>query len=121
MRVLIVDDSPIIRFELSDILEGLGFEIVGEAEDGEQAVLKYKELMPDVVTLDIVMPNKDGYYALKEIKNLNPNANVIMVTALSSKQVLKECLAAGAFDFIEKPFVKDKIIQVFQRFEKYWK
>lgn len=118
IKVLVVDDSDIIRFELMDILEEAGFEIVAEAENGVVGVSKFTELKPDVVTLDIIMPEKDGITALKEILQINPAAKVVMVTAMGSKQTLFECIKAGAFDFIEKPFVKDKVIRTLDKIKK---
>ncbi|MBP7652456.1 response regulator [Candidatus Dependentiae bacterium] len=118
LKVLIADDSPIIRFELIDVLEEIGCEIVGEAENGVQAVELFKQFDPAVVTLDIIMPEKDGITALKEILQIKPTTKVIMVTAMGSKQTLFECIKAGAFDFIEKPFVKEKVVQTFQKVQK---
>ncbi|HON56125.1 MAG TPA: response regulator [bacterium] len=109
LRVLIADDSQMIRFEISTLLEELGAEIVGEAENGQQAVELYQQLKPDLVTLDIIMPEKDGITALKEILAINPTAKVIMVSAMGDKKSLLTCLSAGAFDFIEKPFVAEKV------------
>ena len=118
LKVLIAHDSPVIRFELMDIIEEYGFEVVGEAENGVQAVLMYQQLKPDFVTLDIIMPEKDGLAALREILAYKPTAKIVMVTAMGSKQTLFECIKLGAFDFIEKPFVKEKIIQTLQKTQK---
>jgi len=118
LKVLIADDSPIIRFELVDILEEFGCEIVGEAENGIQAVELFKQFEPDIVTLDIIMPEKDGITALKEILQIKPTAKIVMVTAMGSKQTLFECIKAGAFDFIEKPFVKEKVVLTLQKVQK---
>ncbi len=116
--MLVVDDSEIIRFELIDILEDSGFEVVGEAENGAIGVSKFLEFKPQVVTLDIIMPEKDGITALKEILQINSNTKVVMVTAMGSKQTLFECIKGGAFDFVEKPFVKEKVQRTLDKIKK---
>jgi len=114
--VVIADDSALIRFQLSDILSELGFEILGEASNGNEAVLLYKNLKPDFVTLDIVMPEKDGPQALDEIKTIDPNAKVIMITALGKQEVVKDCIKRGASDFIVKPFNPMVIKDIFNKY-----
>lgn len=109
LKVLIADDSTMIRFELTTMLEDMGLEIAGEAENGVQAVELYQQLKPDLVTLDIIMPEKDGITALKEILALDPSAKIVMVSAMGDKKSLLTCLSAGAFDFVEKPFVAEKV------------
>ena len=103
-RILIVDDAAFMRMMLKDILTKGGFEIAGEAGDGNEAVAKYNELKPDLVTLDITMPNKDGIQALKEIKAADPNATCVMCSAMGQQSMVIEAIQSGAKDFIVKPF-----------------
>ncbi len=111
-RILIVDDAAFMRMMLKDILGKNGHEILGEAANGAEAVKKYRELKPDLVTLDIIMPEVGGIEALKQIMSEHPNANVVMCSALGQEAMVKEALAAGARDFIVKPFQKDKVLEV---------
>ena len=115
-KILIVDDSPIVIYELSVILDELGFSVVGEALSGEEALEKIDELNPDIITLDIVMPGINGFELLKKIKDSGKNIKIIMITALGKQQMILDCLRAGADDFIEKPFVKEKIINVLNNY-----
>lgn len=110
-KVLIVDDAAFMRMTLRKIFEKNGFEVVGEAENGAKGVEKYKELQPDVVTLDITMPEKDGIAALKEINAYQPKAKVIMVSAMGQESMVKEALINGAKTFIVKPFKEDYVIE----------
>ncbi len=103
-RVLIVDDARFMREKLKEIFEELGFEIAGEAIDGDSAVNLYEELKPDLVTMDIVMPNKNGIDAIREILEKDPDAKIIVVTTLGQEGMVVEALEAGAEDFIVKPF-----------------
>ena len=109
--ILIVDDAAFMRMMIKDILSKNGFNIVGEAEDGAEAVEKYKELTPDLVTMDITMPEKDGITALKEIKEMNPNATIIMCSAMGQQAMVIDAIQAGAKDFIVKPFQADRVIE----------
>jgi two-component system chemotaxis response regulator CheY len=105
--ILIVDDSKFMRKTLSDILTEAGHQIVGEAENAKEATELYKILKPDLVTLDIIMPDVggvDAISALKEMIDVNPQAKVMMVSAMGQEQVVEECMQAGAKDFIAKPF-----------------
>ena len=108
-KILIVDDAAFMRMMLKDILTKGGFEIAGEAADGVEAVAKYNELKPDLVTLDITMPNKDGIQALKEIKAADPNATCVMCSAMGQQSMVIEAIQSGAKDFIVKPFQADRI------------
>ena len=99
-----------MRMMLKDILTKGGFEIAGEAADGVEAVAKYNELKPDLVTLDITMPNKDGIQALKEIKAADPNATCVMCSAMQQSMVI-EAIQSGAKDFIVKPFQADRVLE----------
>ncbi|WOO38140.1 response regulator [Anaerocolumna sp. AGMB13020] len=113
--VLIVDDAIFMRRVIREMLEKNGYEVVGEAENGKIAIQKYKEHKPDIVTLDITMPEMSGSMALKEIMNLDQAAKVIMVTAMGQEELVKEAIIAGARSFIVKPFTEEKLIQVLQK------
>lgn len=113
-RVLIVDDAIFMRKSLSLILKKTGFEIVGEADNGINGVLKYAELKPDLVTMDITMPFMDGITALKEIKKIDTNAKVIMVSAMGQEAYVREAIVAGAKSFIVKPFKENHVIKVLE-------
>ena len=110
-KVLIVDDAAFMRMMLKDILTKGGYEIVGEAADGNEAVAKYNELKPDLVTLDITMPNKDGIQALKEIKASDPAAVCVMCSAMGQQSMVVEAINSGAKDFIVKPFQQDRVLE----------
>lgn len=108
-RVLVVDDAKFMRVKLRDILESDGFNVVGEAEDGLQAVDKARQLKPDVITMDITMPNMDGISAVQEIKKNNPGQLVVMISALGQADKVRAAIISGAADFIVKPFDPDKV------------
>ncbi|MDR3354949.1 MAG: response regulator [Synergistaceae bacterium] len=110
-RVLIVDDAAFMRMMLRDILAKNGFEIAGEAENGKTAVQMYNELKPDVVTMDITMPEMDGIAAVKEIKAADPEAKVVMVSAMGQQAMVIEAIRSGAADFIVKPFQPDRVLE----------
>ena len=117
-RVLIVDDALFMRKMLSDILRKEGFEVVGEAENGKEAVEKYKELRPDLVTMDIVMPKMeeiDGIGAVKEIMKIDPKAKIVMVSAMGQHALVVEAIQAGAKDFIVKPFQPSRVAEAMRR------
>ena len=109
-KILIVDDSRTSRKILRTILENAGHEVIGEAVDGVDGVAKFQELSPEITTLDITMPNMDGLEALKEIKKLNTDAKVIMVTAAGQQNKMVEAIKSGASEFVTKPFEADEII-----------
>lgn|SRR5690554_2668054 len=113
--VLIVDDAAFMRMMIKDILSKNGFDVVGEAENGQVAVEKYAELTPDLVTMDITMPEKDGIQALKEIKAQNPNATVIMCSAMGQQAMVIDAIQAGAKDFIVKPFQADRVLEAINK------
>ena len=113
--VLIVDDAKFMRTKLRNILENSNFKVSGEAEDGKQAVQMFSQFKPDVVTMDITMPNVDGITALRAIKKINPEARVVMISALGQKDKVKDSLIAGAMDFIIKPFVPEKVVEIVMR------
>ncbi|MBN6185819.1 response regulator [Aneurinibacillus sp. BA2021] len=114
-RVLIVDDAAFMRMMIKEILTKNGYNVVGEASDGAQAVEKYKELNPDLVTMDITMPEMDGITALKEIKKINPAAKVIMCSAMGQQAMVIDAIQAGAKDFIVKPFQADRVIEAIKK------
>ncbi|MCA1053522.1 response regulator [Rossellomorea aquimaris] len=114
-KILIVDDAAFMRMMIKDILTKNGFEVVGEAADGAQAVEKYKELQPDLVTMDITMPEKDGIAALKDIKSIDPGAKIIMCSAMGQQAMVIDAIQAGAKDFIVKPFQADRVIEAIQK------
>jgi two-component system, chemotaxis family, chemotaxis protein CheY len=109
-RVLIVDDAAFMRMSLKEMLEKNGYEVVGEAENGLVGVNKYKSLKPDLVTMDITMPEMDGIKALRIIKKEDPDAKVIMITAIGQDPMVREAIMSGAKGFIVKPFKKDGVI-----------
>jgi two-component system chemotaxis response regulator CheY len=114
-RVLVVDDAAFMRMMLKDILTKGGHEVVGEAANGVEAVEKYKELKPDVVTMDITMPEMNGIDAIKEIKKFDPNATVIVCSAMGQQAMVIEAIQAGAKDFIVKPFQAARVIEAVQK------
>lgn len=107
--LLVVDDAAFMRMRCSKLLTDNGFAVI-EAENGAQAVRKYQELHPDGVLLDITMPEMDGLTALKEIRKIDPNARVVMVTALGQQTLVIEALKGGARDFVLKPFQSDRVL-----------
>lgn len=110
-KVLIVDDAAFMRMMIKDILEKNGFEVVGEANNGIKAVELYKKEKPDVVTMDITMPDMDGIEAVKEIKSIDPDAKVIMCSAMGQQTMVMDAIKAGAKDFIVKPFQPDRVLE----------
>lgn len=114
-KVLIVDDAAFMRMMIKDILSKNGFEVVGEANDGNQAIEKYKELSPDLVTMDITMPDKDGITALKEIKAMDSDAKIIMCSAMGQQAMVIDAIQAGAKDFIVKPFQADRVLEAINK------
>ncbi len=109
-RVLVVDDAAFMRKMVSDVLVKGGHEVVGEAGDGNEAVVRYQELRPEVTTLDITMPEKDGLAALQEIIALAPGARVVMCSALGQESKVLESSKIGATDFVVKPFQPDRVL-----------
>ncbi|BAM46926.1 MAG: response regulator [Amphibacillus sp.] len=114
-RILITDDAAFMRMQLRNIFESLGHEIVGEAENGQVAIDLYKELMPDLVTMDITMPEMNGVEAVKGIKSFDPNATIVMCSAMGQQQMVLEAIQAGAKDFIVKPFDQERIKQAIEK------
>ena len=114
-RILIVDDASFMRMMIKDILIKNGYEVVGEAENGQMAIQKYNELNPDLVTMDITMPGVDGIQALKGIREKAPDAKVIMCSAMGQQAMVIEAIQAGAKDFIVKPFQPDRVLEAIQK------
>lgn len=114
-KVLIVDDAAFMRISLKNILEKAGYEVVGEAENGINAIKKYKELSPDIVTMDITMPEMDGVQALKEIKKSDANAKVIMISAMGQESYVKDAVMAGAKGFIIKPWKEETVLSALSK------
>ena len=110
-KVLVVDDAAFMRMMIKDILVKGGHEVVGEAENGIVAVQKYQELMPDIVTMDITMPEMEGIEALKEIRKQHPAAKVIMCSAMGQQGMVVQAIQAGAKDFVVKPFQGDRVLE----------
>ncbi|MCR2042760.1 response regulator [Anaerosalibacter massiliensis] len=113
--ILIVDDASFMRMMIKDILTKNGFEVVGEAENGKKAVEKYEELNPDLVIMDITMPEMDGIQAVKEIKKMNGEAKIVMCSAMGQQTMVIEAIQAGAKDFIVKPFQADRVIEAVKK------
>ncbi|WFR59657.1 response regulator [Anaerocolumna sp. AGMB13025] len=111
IRVLIVDDAAFMRMSIKTILIKAGFEVAGEAGNGLEAVRKYKELKPDVVTMDITMPEMTGIDAVKVIMEFDPKAKILMVSAMGQESLVKESIMSGARSFIVKPFTEEQVIQ----------
>lgn len=109
-RVLVVDDAAFMRVSIKKILTKHGYDVCGEAGNGDAAIQKYKELQPDIVTMDITMPNKDGLTSLKEILSFSPNANIVMVSAMGQESIVREAIMSGAKGFVVKPFKEEVII-----------
>lgn len=117
-KILIVDDALFMRKMLFDIIHKEGFEICGEAENGKEAIDKYQQLNPDLVTMDIVMPkinDIDGIMAVKEIMRINPQAKVVMVSAMGQHSLVVEAIQAGAKDFVTKPFQPSRVVEALKR------
>lgn len=113
--VLVCDDAIFMRTMIADILSGAGYQVVGEAESGVMAVQKYQELKPDLVTMDIVMPEMGGIDAVREIMKLDPMAKVLMCSAMGQQALVVEAIQAGAKDFVVKPFQPARVLEAVQR------
>ena len=113
--MLVCDDAIFMRTMISDILTQAGFEVVGEAESGTQAVEKYHALQPDLVTMDIVMPDMGGIEAVREICKTDPDAKILMCSAMGQQALVVEAIQAGAKDFVVKPFQPSRVLEAVQR------
>ena len=114
-NILICDDAAFMRMMIKDILTKNGYNIAGEAENGQKAVEKYAELKPDLVLMDITMPEMDGIQALKEIKKIDGGAKVIMCSAMGQQAMVIESIQAGAKDFIVKPFQAERVLEAVKK------
>ncbi|GIW51328.1 MAG: chemotaxis protein CheY [Gemmatimonadales bacterium] len=113
--VLVCDDAMFMRSMLRDILTQAGFEVVGEAATGTEAVERYKQLRPDLVTMDIVMPDLDGIEAVRRIVDFDPSARILMCSALGQQALVIEAIRAGAKDFVVKPFQPSRVLEAVHR------
>lgn len=116
--VLIVDDSRTSRKVLRDILDRAGYKVAGEAINGKEGVAYYVKFRPDIVTMDITMPEMDGIEALRQIKRENPDAKVIMITAAGQKDKMMEAVKLGAAEFVAKPFIEDTVLEALRHCSK---
>jgi len=114
-KVLIVDDAAFMRISIKNMLTKNGYDVVGEAENGAIGVELYKELQPDIVTMDITMPEMSGLDALKEIMKSNPQAKIVMVSAMGQEAMVREAIVSGAKGFIVKPFKEEGIIAAIKK------
>ena len=114
-RVLVCDDAIFMRTMIGDILSGAGYEVVGEAETGLQAIERYRNLRPDLVTMDIVMPDMGGIDAVREIVKEDANAKILMCSAMGQQALVVEAIHAGAKDFVVKPFQPSRVLEAVQR------
>jgi two-component system chemotaxis response regulator CheY len=117
-KLMIVDDAMIIRHRIREIALAAGWEVVGEAASGAQAVELYRECKPDLVTMDIVMPVMDGIDALRAIRQEYPDARICMVSAINQREKLSECIELGAIDFIVKPFDPARLTNLFEKHQR---
>lgn len=111
-KILLVDDAAVIRLILRNLLSDAGYEIAGEASNGAEAIRQYKQLKPDLVMMDITMPEMSGLSALAGIREIDPNAKVVMCSAMGQKGLVIDAMDAGALNFITKPFEKEKVLEV---------
>ena len=114
-NILICDDAAFMRMMIKDILTKNGYNVVGEAENGAKGIEKYNELKPDLVLMDITMPEMDGIQALKKIKASDPNASVVMCSAMGQQAMVIESIQSGAKDFIVKPFQADRVLEAVRK------
>lgn len=114
-NILICDDAAFMRMMIKNVLTKGGYTVAGEAENGLKAVEKYKEISPDLVLMDITMPEMDGIQALKEIKKIDGGAKVIMCSAMGQQAMVVESIQAGAKDFIVKPFQEDRVLEAVKK------
>ncbi|MGQ9664937.1 MAG: response regulator [bacterium] len=118
MRILVVDDAMFMRRMLTDILEKGGHTVCGVASTGKEAVERYKELKPELVTMDIIMPDMSGIEAVKEIKKIDPKAKILMVSAMGQQALVLEAVQAGAIDYVVKPFQPSRVLESIERIMK---
>lgn len=114
-RVLVVDDAAFMRMMIKDILVKNGYEVAGEAANGAEATSMYQELRPDVVTMDITMPEMDGISAVKAIRQADPRARIIMCSAMGQQAMVLDAIQAGAHDFVVKPFQEERVLDAIKK------
>jgi len=114
-RVLVVDDTLFMRVKLKALLQSLGYDVIGEASNGQEAIDQFRLLKPDITTLDITMPEMDGLTALRQIRALDPNATIVMISALGQETMVVDAIRAGARHFIVKPFEDAKVKEVLEK------
>lgn len=118
VRILVADDADFMYEMLENLIDKTHYEVVGYAADGEEAVRKFKDLTPDLITMDILMPRMNGIKSIKEIRRMSPEARILVISALSDPDLVKEAIAAGASDYITKPFsvsdLKSRIAKVME-------
>lgn len=117
-RLLVTDDALIMRMRIRDTAREAGWEVVGEAANGRECLERYAELRPDLVTLDIVMPELDGVETLRALRAADPAARVVMITAIDQRSKLSECIRLGALDFLVKPFDRQGLIGLLGKYAK---
>jgi two-component system chemotaxis response regulator CheY len=115
-RLLVIDDATIMRMRIAGIAREAGWQVVAEATNGLEGLARYDDQRPDLVTLDIVMPELDGVETLRALRIADPNARVVMVSAVDQRAKLRECLALGALDFVVKPFDKERLLSLFGKY-----
>lgn len=113
-NLLIVDDAAFMRMMIKDIVTRNGYQVVGEAQNGLEALEMYTNHKPDLVTMDITMPEKDGIAAVKDIMAMDPNARIIMCSAMGQQALVMEAIKAGAKDFLVKPFKPERVLQAIE-------
>ena len=114
-RILIAEDAAFMRMQIRGVLTKNGYEVVGEAVNGREAVEQYRELKPDLVMMDITMPEMDGIEALKRIMAEDPNARIVMCSAMGQQSMVMEAIRAGAKDFVIKPFQPNRVMEIVQK------
>ncbi len=114
-KIMVVDDAAFLRAMLKDILVSAGHQVVFEAKNGQEAVDKYKAVQPDLVTMDITMPIMEGIQAVKEIRLMDPEANIVMCSAMGQRNLIIQAIQSGAKDFIIKPFQSDRVLEAIDK------
>jgi two-component system chemotaxis response regulator CheY len=114
-KIMVVDDAAFMRQMLKQIIAELGYEVIADAANGEEAVKMYSQMQPDLVTMDITMPEMDGIEAVRAIRKINPAAKIIMCSAMAQQKLVIDAITAGAKDFVAKPFQAEKIKETIQR------
>lgn len=115
-NVLIIDDAAFMRMSLKMMLEKNGYKVIGEADGGASGLRKYQELKPDIVTMDITMPDMDGITAVKEIRKIDPQAVIVMCSAMGQEAMIRDAIIAGAKGFVVKPFTEDVVVKALSKF-----